>query len=482
MVNIYTLAKLITDKNKSQMIFYSEEFDRYFVTSNLELLRAENDFSLKGNKITKGLPEDMAFFKEHEDDFYELFDYDDDCLNVDVQNFIDLNKDKFLGFDQNKITFSKFKKYIKQVDLYDNWLEFFAGCISYETYYWTIECNLKEEEATNDQYLKVRKLLDIYFSKGYEQQIKDNALFINCEGFNFFSFIVLGNAGITRGINIIFDMYGEDLFKLQNLSSDFSKDVEMAFSLVNMISFYKEDDEPPVEFENNVYGNDNLITSIHVVAGNQSYNKLPKSVCLIAIGCLEKIIKYLDEFKKQKLVSKIDNDFCYEIDCGELDNNIDFIIKKSFAMPDDIPYDFYRDDILPFEKINIVNDELDFSIRKMNEYISDDDPRVMHFVYAALLANHNTGEVVNIVFGIPNLYYPLLSLSEDMHSELKDFDWPKNIYVNSAFDMHAVMTLFEKQINSKKIKINFVEENLKTDEAFASLEEELAKEQSLMKA
>lgn len=458
MINLKLIATLLTEKPSSVILFNIYD-STYIVTSEIEIRRAMSGNMLKGKTIVKGIPEKLKPFVDNPDDYANLFDYSKNYLD-DMVAFINLYKNDFSCIENvQKLTFVKFVKFIKEFNLYDKWIEFFEKSISYDVYYWCLATDQYEEEADAKQYSQIIKLLKEYKKYEFEKCIPDRVLFSIFDDYDAFSFIVLGNAGITRGINFILGYDAYYYFKILQSENSSNVDLRILNGLSNLISFYTDGSDDEI-FENNPFSKNKEFSCVQMVSGFYAKNRLSKSVANLCIKYLTKATNLLRKFVNSESMRKIDSSGLFYVNekLGVTDVSID---NKIF-----IPIDISRDYLCPIQNGIIGNKSIDFKLCGINSYLLDEnDPRIIFPSIMLFLCNHETGKIEKLVLGKPNMYHPLLSLSECIYNELKDYRIPKIINVNNMYDEFFARMIFEKFISKKAIKINFVNHRLLVDDA-----------------
>lgn len=468
MINIELIAKLLTDKSSSIILFNIHD-SHYVVTSELEISRAMHNKMLKGNKIVDGVPEKLKEFVENAEIYVDLFDYRKN-YESDMLAFINEHKASFkIIREPEKLTFQKFVKFIKENNLYDDWISFFTKSISYDVYYWCLDTDQLEEEASEEQYKEIIRLVNEFELHNYELCIPDKFIFNIFDDYDPFSFVVLGNAGITHGINFALGYNSISFFKILQSENSSNVDLRVMNSLSNMVSFYTDIKDLEEERKNPYIKNPN-ISSVHIARGQFESNRLSASLANLCIKYLKKAIALLNNFIKSDNFSKIDL-------------NKLLLINENLEVEDIsednrvfLPIDSQNDYLEPLESGIKSNKIVDFKVCSPTGYIFDkNDLRIGYPSLMLLICNHQNGKVEKVILGEPDMYHPLSRFSIDIEREMKNYRIPKIIYVNNMFDEFFASCLYEKFIKNKTTKIYCVQERLFSDDAFEELDKELLK-------
>lgn len=474
MVDLLEISRMLTEYN-GKRIFYNPIDNEFISFTNLEYLRANSGYMLKGNKIVKGVPSKLEKFLKKPDEFIPLFEYDDHAYLTDAQNFINRYKAEFLEFGNDKITFFRFKKYIKSHNLYDLWIEFFAESISFETFYWTIDYELLEEETDSKYYKKIRELVDELKGYNFKKQVTSDMIFTIHDDYDKFSFILLGSMNINNGISFILDGDGENYFD-NMMSEAFSESGLFTFNtLTKCINFYFDGNDENFKSlfgMENPYGKDNLVTSIQIIQGYQSHSRLSKSAANLSIKYLEKSIFYLKEFVNSQYSKEVNLNDEFKIMCYKSSDETYFEVTKyegegatGFAFDPD-------SDFFPILKhVKIRKGEQDFIFRVMPGYLYQEDVRDIQYAYVLMLCDHKEKYIDDAILGETTIYHPLKTFFDKTLSEKREIQIAKNIFTNTPYDFAFASRIFAKFISKGLVKVHYVNDDLNADKLFSEFSE-----------
>lgn len=465
MVDLIETAKTLS-LNFNKLVFYNKENDSFMVTTNLEILRAENGFMQKGNKIVSGMPEYLKDFINDPDPYVCLFDYETKDFKADIECFYK----NVLKEPYNNISIPKFKKLLKENnEFFEKWTEYFSKSISFDFYFWTVENGLVETEADKNQYKAIRELfLDIY-GKNYCKYFSDRHLFYLPIDYDYVNFLFLGNANVTNGISFYLNDLGESCYKYIRNCDDVDY---TGATLSQCLSLYYEGDGK--QFDSvNPYGEDGLVTSIGFDRGVQYENYIPKSLANRIIKYLSNMREELPRFLKSKSFKKVKPEkdlyihMWKDLSVFEMDD----------LYPEFIHFDFQDD--LSFEPkgLKVIDKSIDFTLAATLDNLQPfDSERVRLTTYIVLTADNKTELLDLPIFEKPQPFYPFENMYKKIFEKFKKEGLPNKIHINSSMPYGFLIALLRSYIESGKVSLIPAEKELITDVAFKELDEAIHRE------
>lgn len=464
MIDLKETAEFLS-LNFNKLILFNLVNETFVATSNLELLRAEGNHQLKGNKIVNGKPEYLKDVFDNPDNYVPLFEYSDQDFKDNIKYFYE----KILKESYEGITIPKFKKILKtNIEIKEKWIEYFSVDISFEFNYWVHDVNLRETEATCEQYKKIRDLFIRLHGLNFNRSFSDQHLFYLPVDYDYVYFVFLGNAGITDGIQFYFGEDGDDYYK--NILMG-----EEGYAMVTLsqtFSIYYEDENIDDIKVNNPFGDDNKVTSIGFDCGVQYHCYCPKSLANKIIKYLENILVSIPEFVKSEEYGLVDINKQQNITLF----SPAFVRDNENVTPESGIYDFEHDITFEIEKYNVIYKEVDITLDVLYNYYSPfDDEKIVLSSYVMLIANHKTKYIEPPIMEEPDFYGPFVNLYKAINTLFKSEGVPNIIHLSSFITFGFLMPLIKDLVDKKKIKIVVDDMPILTDIAFKNLNEELSK-------
>ena len=468
MLDVENIIKTIVD-NYDKFIFVSKFKENVVITTKKELDAIDEDSPMSPLKAIKF---DI-------DEEYKLLDfYDKEEIGSHIIEFLYLMEDDLsVSLDiGTKFPNKKFLKVINSLECKDYFYQYMTRAFSKGFYDWARYHGFIESEADKDIYKDIRKLLGTLKSKNYKEKFSDSQLFHLTAFNNDVHFAILGNAGIVNGISYYLDDYAGNETHLAVLDVNNTRNDPYTFnSLINIASFYFEDeikeDRGLTELEN-PYDKDKRFTSIVIYPGLQKHNYLDKSLAYYLRDALDLTIKFLDRFVISKGYQKCEIGYDQLIDLDEDDNDYKYAVRdldSKEVTEYNYPYDIDEDDFYEPPHLRILIDDWSFTIRQIRDYLADErDDRIIHFPYVAMFVNEKNEKIEMMIISGEKMGRPMSELSEkicDYFVNEKDAI-ASHIYVNNDLDYAFISRLLEEEINKKKVKIIYTDDELVSDKAF----------------
>lgn len=458
MVTLEKIATLLTEYPTS-LIFYNKEKKDFLITRHIKLFDATYAYKNHIKEEIDKLSPNLRDYVENSEKYCILFNYENEIKKLRI-NFT--NKHDELA-SYKKGLYKNFVQALKDNDLYNEWIQLLKEEIAFEYYNWLKHVDLIDVEASHDKYDELIKLLEEYKSYKFEEIIPDKILFNLIQKKYPFSFIVLGNSGITYGIQFYIGYQGLDCFKLLNSENLENINASLFNYLQDMVSLYFNNNyNVDNYFEKNPFKGHPDLSSIHISYGILQYSRIGEAVMIMLTYFLKTVTSFLKRFIQLSALKEAINYPLAEVisDGSAIDLSSDTNVT--------LPIDIDRDSPIPLDEYNLIVDKtIELKLGSITAFkIDENDRRIRKSAYALMLVNHDDKTIDNIFFKDTTGHYPLKELSMAIQQNIAHYSLPKTILVDSFYDSVFAKILFEKYIESKQIKVKFSKKPLQINDIF----------------
>lgn len=454
----------LVDKNIGKRIFFDKKNKEFLVYSNIQLLRGQHQNDEKINEI-------LGDFENSR--YISFFEYDEQYIK-DIQfNFAENHKTLYQGKDIGKpIAVTKFRKVTEALNLYTKYLKALKSKIVLDICEWLVDNGVIEVEADLKVYEEISDILNkIKVHKAFDYF--DSKVLFLISGTNHFLTFNLLNGDEFNGISFYFGEKALETYQALSIEHNgFLTDHETLFSLINVCTFYFEQDKSPFDIKN-PYSKSGDITSILVMPGLTRRNFLPYSFSLYILQALKDALNELNSLKQNELKMLSNNDF-YFLEHIRNEKKQITTVPYEALIPESSFYDFDKDDIILVNPKEYLKETWSFSFRKLDSYELDEelDERQLCCQYALFIVNEDTGLIVNIRL-VSGKGRPIQNAINELAFLFNNGKIAKKLVVNTVLDeeiLHHAFALIEDKM---KIKIIFDPSPLKIDEAINAFDEEM---------
>lgn len=456
----------IVDKNIGKSIFFDKENKEFLVYSHIQLFRGECQDNEK-------IVEILGDFNRSK--YIQFIEYDAQFIKGIQMDFVKTHESLYKGKDIGKpIAITKFQKVTLSLNLYNDYLDVLKRKISLDVYEWLVDNGIIEIETDEKIYQEITDTLNkIKLEKAFEYF--DSKVLFSITGTNHFLTFNLLNGTDFKGISFYFGDKDFETYESMSIEhNELLTDHETMFSLINVCTFYFEQDKNIYDVKN-PYSNDCDITSVLIMPGLTRRNFLPYSFSFYILQALKDALKELNELTQAELKSFSNNKY-YLID--HLGNKEKRIKEIPYAalIPESSFYDFDKDDLVYINPKEYLKEKWSISFRKIESYELDEelDERQLCCQYAIFVVNEETGLIINMRL-VSGKGRPIQNAVNELSLLFNNGKIAKKLVVNTVLDEDILHHAFGLIEDKRKIKIVFEPYPLKIDEAIKAFHEEMGK-------
>ena len=477
MFDIDEIAKLYSSK-PLQGHYYDVLKNEFISISDVQLRK---DFFSKDNPR-------RDIYNNEKNRYIHFPRYSLSFLRSIANDFMEKEASICINFEYSEpLSLSKFERFIKENGLYDKWISFLGTNISYDIYRFCLSKGIIEKEASPKEYERIKKLISRIEETNYEVYFSDKQLFkVIWNSFNF-EFVLLGNMGVSKGINIFASDNSTDIYKSIMESDKDLMDRETYISLCEFISIYINDDVEMKELMKSRMDNP-LDDSYHysivsLYPGLEMHNYITKSLYKFLELALKRIYLTINEAKKYADKDIDVNQFQQVIDHRNyyFDDYFNIRNLSSKDMTPEGPFYMMSEDEIDIpDGYDIVDEKWSFSLKKLpTKFISEHSDRVFHYSYVAIFANEEEEELIDMVLANTEYGRPVSIVSKAIAEKFNDREIAKEIVINNVFDYFLFDSLFYRDTDAHNIKIIPIGNKTNADREYELFLEEYEKDDEL---
>ena len=457
------LTKLV-DKNVGKIIFFDKKNKEFLVYSKQQLLKDE----YCSNDIIVEILHDY-----HKTRYVEFVEFDVEFIEEIQLDFVESHESLYKGKDIGKpIAITKFKKATLELNLYDEYIDLLKKEISLDVCEWLVDNGIIEIETDGKIYQEITYVLN-KIKKHKVFDYFDSKVLFSIRGTHHFLTFNLLNGSDFKGISFYFGDKAFETYQSMSIEhNDYLTDHETMFSLINVCTFYFEQDKNPFDVKNQ-YSIDEDITSILIMPGLTRRNFLPYSFSLYILQALKDSLKELDDLTNDELKMFSNNNYYMLNHIRNRKKDIK-MIPYAALIPESSFYDFEKDDIVLIQPNEYLKEKWSMSFRKLNSYELDEnlDERQLCCQYALFVVNEETGMIINMRL-VSGKGRPIENAINELAFLFNNKPIAKKLVVNTVLDEDILHFAFGLIEDERKIKISFEPGPLKIDGAIDSFHEEM---------